>query len=111
MRAGQIRKAKNTNLIISKGDEGKGSERFGNEHICDFTVLHKKLSKLIGCHVLGATAHKNFPASHRLIRASLFQEILDHLIENRVYSCNVHNGKGITKHLKCEMCICSNLKP
>lgn len=92
-----------TNLIICKGNEGKSSERFGDEYVCDFAVLHKELSELIGAHVLSAAAHKHFPASHRLVWPRLFQEILDHLIENRVYSCNVHQDKVVTTHSSFEI--------
>lgn len=58
-------------LIISKCDKCKGSERFGDEDISDFTILHEVLPQVISRHVLCAAADKDFTASHGLIRTNL----------------------------------------
>lgn len=58
-------------LIISKRDKSECTERFGNEDVGDFTILHKVLPQLIGRHVFCAAANKYFAAAHGLIGTNL----------------------------------------
>lgn len=66
-----------TYLVIGKSDEGKSTERFWDEHISNFSILHEKLPQIVGSHVLSAPTHKHFPAPHWLIGTGL---LVKHII-------------------------------
>lgn len=58
-------------LVISKSDKGKSTERFGDENIGDFSILHKELPQIVSGHVFCATTNKHLSAPQRLIRTLL----------------------------------------
>lgn len=58
-------------LIICKCNKSKSSEGFRNEDIYHFSILGKKLSEFICCHVLSAAPNKHLPAAQRFVRTLL----------------------------------------
>lgn len=64
-----------SHLVISKCDKSKCPERFGDEDISDFAILHEVLPQVIRRHVLCTSTNKDFTAPHWLIGTRLTGQI------------------------------------
>ncbi len=56
---------------IQEGDEGEGPERLRDEDVGDLAELGKVVSKIFGCHILGAASDEDLAGD--LLDLSLLQ--------------------------------------